>query len=175
MPETIRTLDLDEALAIAERQGGRAPDVARRFAGRGKLVLCRFGETEEDAFLDIAWQELARKTKYLTGGGTRTLKAVATSIVDKFGTFGALAGADPRPDLDPDWFRQCAEIEAEGFGWSAWQPPWLAPATPDDGGSPTTNWYVWEGVHSIIVLAVGLVRGSIQWQPVDAIICLDRP
>jgi hypothetical protein len=175
MPETIRTLTADEALAMAERQGGRAPEVARRLAPDGKLVLGRFGLAERDAFLDIAWQELATKTRHLTAGSERTLAVVATAIVDRFGSFAALVAADPQTDLDPEWFRTCAEIEGEGFDFSKWLSPWLAPAIAADGGSPTTTWYVWEGVHSIIVLAVGLIRGDIDWQPVDAVLCLDRP
>jgi hypothetical protein len=170
--ERIRRLALEEAATLARTRGGRAPELAKECADRGDLYL--YGIAEPDQFLDIAWQELAAKTKAITQGGQRTLRDVAQVVLDRYGSFAELIKARPAADFDPGWFLSCAEIEAH-FDWSRWAEPWLVPATPGDHGGQTTEWYVWEGVHSTIVLAKGLIDNSIEWQPMEAVVCLHRP
>lgn len=180
MTEPLRPLNLSEALAEADKHDGggrrRARELAEQFAPVGDIVLRTFGENEREAFLDIAWQEIDA-TRYLTPSASpRTLRAAATRIRDEFGSFGALVQAEPRPGLVPEWFGSCVRIEREGFDWSKWLRPWLVPAVDSERRhSPATHLYVWEGVHSTVVLALGLLDGSLVWRPVEAVVSLQRP
>jgi hypothetical protein len=175
--ELLRPLDEGEALHEAGNRGGRALDLVDRFAAAGKLWLCAFGEGDGEEFLGIAWQE-NDDTRYLTPSSSpRTLRAVGERILEEFGSFGALVRAQVVPGaLNPHWFEPCAQIERDGFDWHKWARPWLVPAQGDECRHSTdTRLYVWEGVHSSIVLAVGVLSSSIVWQRIEAIVSLERP
>ena len=167
-------LPRDEALAEAEFHTGGARRRIDELIGLDKLRLRTFDD--RDDFLHIAFLE-NDETRYFTPcDGTRTLQAVAQRINAEFGSFGALALAAPRKGLSPPWFRACADIEERGWSWSEYRRPWLVPAVPSERRfSPETDLYMWEGLHSSITLAVGLLRGTCEWRPVEAIVSLERP
>lgn len=106
---------------------------------------------------------------------TRTLGAVARTILEKYGSFSALAHDNGLSPHQGEWFRSCVEMEADiettGFDGFDWWEPWLLPASANDHGSPTTEWYVAEGVHSTIVLAVELTRDPDLWRPTTVVVC----
>jgi hypothetical protein len=174
MSELIKVLDAPEAERLAERRGGRAPLMVER-CSPGRLRLERF--TNRDGFLDIAWQEVP-DTRFLTERRTRTLQAVAERILSDYGSFGALVRSQHLSINQRAAFQACADMEekirTDGYTSFEWFEPWLVPAVPGDNGSPTTEWYVAEGVHSTIVRAVELVRDSKLWQPAHAVVCCDR-
>jgi hypothetical protein len=173
-------LALDELVAEADRHAGgaasRPRDLAAAHATGSGIVLLDFETDDEEAFLDLAWIEIDATRLLTSGGGPRTLRAVATRILSDFGTFDRLIGSSPQPGLDPGWFASCARIENEGFDWDRWTKPWLVPACPSEQrSSPRTEYYIWEGVHSCLALAVGLVSERIEWRPLTAVLCLERP
>jgi hypothetical protein len=176
----MRPLTLDEALAEADRHRGRGRErlraVAGKLAPRGKVLVRTLSETAREEFLDIAWIEIDETRHLMPEAHPRTLRAVATRIIEEFGSFAALVAAVPQPGLDPAWFRACADIEREGFDWARWVRPWLVPAVESEKRhSPRTNLYVWEGVHSTIALAVELMRNQLEWRPVEVVCCLEQP
>ena len=174
MSEFIQVLTADEAAPLADRRGGRAERIVDRCPG-GSLEYRRVEERDE--FLDIAWQEVSQ-TRFLTEGETRTLGAVARMILERYGSFSALADDEMLLPDQREWFRSCVEMEAEvdakGFARFEWWEPWLVPATANDRGSLTTVWYVAEGVHSAIVLAVEVTRDPDLWRPLTVVICRER-
>ena len=180
MASSKRSLSLFEARAEADELEGtgrcRARRVAEELAPTGDLALHTFGQHEREAFLDIAWQEID-DTRCLTPPvAPRTLRAVATRVHEDFGSFGAILAAEWRPTLCPAWFESCARIEAEGFDWAKFRRPWLVPANEiEKRQSPNTEFYLWEGAHATIVLAVGLLFRSMDWRPVEAVVALRRP
>ena len=116
-------------------------------------------ETRRQApFLDVAWEEIDA-TRYPTlPSRPRTLRAVAEQIRNEFGSFAELVASEPRPGLDPGWYEPCAQIECEAFDRARWAKPWLVPAVESERRHcASTRYCVWEGVHSILVLAVGVV------------------
>lgn len=171
MPERLKQLDHATANWEADQEEGngrlRARCLADRLAPTGKLWLTRFHQTE---FLGIAWQE-DDNTRYLSRSlPTRTLGAVAERILAEFGSFEDLASAPAIPgQLDPRWFRRCADLAGE-FDWEKWTKPWFVPAKPSEQrNSSRTTLYVCEGVHRTIVVAAGLLSGTIEWMPMLAI------
>jgi hypothetical protein len=172
----VRQLSEAEVRKEARLRGGRAPRVADEFAATGKLYLHTFGEGDQEAFLDLAWQEVTR-TRYLTPRHSpRTLRATADRVHELFGSFVELVAAAGNPEFDPGWFNVCADIEREGFNWMKFQKPWLAPTAGDERrGSPATCWYIWEGNHSALVLAFMLRHRDLAWRPVDCIVSGERP
>ena len=176
MPQRLRTLDHGTALEAADQEEGngrvRARCLAVRLAPGGKLWLSRLNQAE---FLDVAWQE-DNNTRYLTASlPRRTLSRVAERILSEFGSFEKLVGTAPIPgQLSPEWFQKCADLARE-FDWEKWTKPWLVPAKPSERrGSPETTLYVCEGAHRTIVVAVGLLDGSIDWKPLVAIEAEER-
>lgn len=171
MPQRLQHLSLEAALAEADKEQGdgrvRARCLAERLAPRGQLWVSRFDQAE---FLSVAWQE-DDNTRYLTSSAPRrTLRTVAERILSEFASFGALVAAEARPgELDPAWFRTCADIALE-FDWAKWTKPWFVPASANEiRKSPETILYVCEGVHRTIVAAVMLLNGSVEWSPMLAI------
>ena len=171
-------LNLAEALAEADRHHGngavRCRVLAEAYAPEGKLVRRTYGDSDCEAFLDVAWQEI-RATKVLTPAvRPRTLREVARQLDDQFTSFDSIANTAHVPgQLTPDWFRVCAEIESDGWQWDLYAPPWLIPATVDERRhSAKTTLYLFEGNHSAAVLAHQLYIGKVEWQPVDAVVCL---
>lgn len=174
MTELLSNLEPDEAEPLADRRGGRA-HLMVELCGAGRLQRRRF--LERDEFLDVAWQEVAA-TRFLTAGRTRTIGAVAETILREYGSFAALVASQDLSESQRGAFRTCADIEhdlgLQGFASYEWYEPWLVPASPGDHGTSTTEWYVAEGVHSTLVRAVAFVREPDLWQPVDAVVCCDR-
>jgi hypothetical protein len=173
-------LSVDEARAEAANLEGygrcRARRLAEELAPTGELALGTFGADGREAFLDIAWQEINETRRLTPPEFPRTLRAVATNVHADYGSFGAIFAADWQPDLCPAWFESCARIEAEGFDWAKFPRPWLVPAEGNEKRhSPRTDLYVWEGVHSTAVLALGLLVGSVEWRPVEVIVARRRP
>jgi hypothetical protein len=176
--KTLKTLGLREALAEANRHvgGGKArlEALSQIYAPSGQLELVELATADE--FLDLAWQEIDATRALTPSDAARTLRAVAERVLRDPGSFAAIAEADPRAGLDPSWFGPCAAIEREGFDWSKWQSPWLVPAVESEWRfCPATTLYVFEGVHSTAVLAVELLRRSVDWRPITAVLCRGRP
>jgi hypothetical protein len=175
-----RALSSAEAWAEADHQTGggreRVAAIVREFAGLGGLVLRTFGREDQASFLSIACLE-NDDTREVTEGGPRTIGVVAARLKARFGSFRGVVSATPVPGrLNPLWFAKCAEIEEAGFDWAKFNGPWLVPACPSERReSADTELYVWEGVHSSLALAMGLITGSITWQPLDAVVSLRRP
>lgn len=175
---TIRPLGLDDALEDAALHGGAAEAklarIARALAPRGALMLRTFDVDEQEDFLDLAWQEI-EATRFLTPpDGPRTLRHVAHRIIEEFNDFDGLASAPPRPGLDPTWFSTCRMIQ-RSFDWDEVNRPWLLPARPDERRhSPNTHMYISEGVHTTLVIAVGLELGERHWMPLEAVFAGNR-
>jgi hypothetical protein len=170
MPERLYQLDRAAALKEAEREQGngvvRARCLADRLAAAGSMWVSRLNE---DEFLDLAWQETDH-TRQLTEPPPRTLRTVAQRILDQYGSFERLVSASPVCGrLDPSWFASCAALAA-AFNWDKFGKPWLVPAKASERQrSPATALYVCEGVHRTLVVAVGLLEGTIAWRPMLAI------
>jgi hypothetical protein len=101
---------------------------------------------------------------------------VATRIVSEFGSFEDLSAATPQPrNFNPAWFKRCADL-AQEFDWAEWTKPWLVPAIGSESrNSPGTTLYVCEGVHRTIVLALGLLTGTIVWRELHVVEADERP
>lgn len=176
MPEKLRQLDHPAAITEADREEGngrvRAGCLTDRLAVSGKLWVSRLDREE---FMGLAWQE-DNNTRHLTATlPSRTLAAVAEKILNDFGSFDGLLAADPiHGQLNPKWFGKCAEL-SQAFDWQKWTKPWLVPAHANERrGSPDTTLYICEGVHRTMVVAVGLLNGSIAWVPMEVIEAEER-
>lgn len=174
------TLDRAAAMAEADRHDGggryRLREIADRYADAGKLAVVTFDAGDREAFLNLAWQEIDQTRSLTPASLPRTLRAVGARVYAEFGTFTELVNRGSRAGLDARWFGPCVAIERTGFQWEQFLMPWLVPAVPSEARhSPETTHYVWEGVHSTAVLALGLIRGEIAWRPVPAVLCSERP
>jgi hypothetical protein len=165
--------------ADAERDKHTDPEALRRIDSLIAFNQLYLRTLERQAFLDLAWLE-NDETRYLTADEpSRTLEAVAEGIVRRFGRdrpFAELLRAAPIPGkFRPAWFDSCARIERDGFDVEKMDRPWLVPARPNERrGCERTDFYICEGLHSTIALAVELVGKGRTWRGLEAIVSGER-
>jgi hypothetical protein len=175
MAERLRQLSLGEALGLAdeeERGRDRARCLSEQLAEQGRLWLWQL---DQSTFLRIAWQE-DDSTRLITASAkNRTLGAIADYVFETFGSLDGPLASEPVPrQFQPGAFQRCVDI-ASSFDLSRWKRPWLVPATGSElRNTPATRFYVCEGVHRTMALALGLKQGSIIWAPIEAIVADDR-
>jgi hypothetical protein len=133
-----------------------------------------FDAHDREIFLDVAWQEFPATRQLTPETRPRTLREVGRQVESQFGSFYAIAKSKGiAGSLRPEWFAKSEEIEAEGWNWEKFIPPWLVLAAPAERRhSERTALYVLEGNHSMAVLAHGLTANQLTWRPLEAVVCL---
>ncbi len=132
----------------------------------GQLSLLTL-ETEGD-FLGLVWQSVEATRPLTPPGQPRSLQDCAFQLRHFQWTFNSLVLAGY------EWFQKCVAIDGafdlEKFGWVA--------VTPLVAGelreTPHGSHYVYDGVHKSIVLAKRLLRGELQYSPVEALLLEPR-
>lgn len=131
---------------------------------------------DEATFLSLIWHWNPSSSLLTPDGKSRTLCDVANRMVDKGWSIQRLYGAEILEEgrHDPQWFNACRHIvesfNYEDFGWIFVNHPTIN----EKADSPSGSYYIYDGCHKTLVLAHGILTGTIKYQPVDAILLLPR-
>ena len=132
----------------------------------GQLFLVRL-ETEAE-FMSLVWQTIDPTRPLAPHGRPRSLRDCASRLSSFRWTFEALV------QTGYPWFEKCVPIDAaftfEQFGLVA-----ITPLLPGElKETPYGSYYIYDGVHKSIVLAKRLLRGEVQYTPVEALLLEPR-
>jgi hypothetical protein len=153
-----------EGLTVDERV---LEEIERR---RGGLHVLRW-ESASD-LLSLIWQETDPARLLTPGGRPRTLRDVATRLLQRRHSFDSLSRdiGLPRGEHHPEWFERCVTIDGAfefcKFGWVVVEPP----NEDERRQSPHGSLYLFDGNHRALVLAKRLLTGETSYQPVDGLL-----
>ena len=128
-------------------------------------------ETEDD-FLSLIWQEIDA-TRFLTPHSLpRTVRDVALRLIEDGRSFDALCEAQPH-QLDPEAFVSFRDMGP--FRWDKVGELVLRFAQPEEAAqSPAGTFYVHDEVHRSLLLALGVLQGTTDFQPITASLIADE-
>ena len=118
----------------------------------------------EDELLDLVWQSSPETCILAPPDQPRTLGDCALRLFQFGWAFDRLV------EQGNPWFDTCTEID-KAFDYSKFGSIALTPLTPPEKAeTPKGSYYIYDGVHRSIVLAKKLIRGAIEYKPVQAIL-----
>lgn len=130
---------------------------------------------DSDSFLSLIWQA-HDDSRLLTPPGSRTLKDVASIVVQNDYTFPRLASNPPLHQRyhNPVWFQKCVPI-AESFSYDLFSFIAITPANDNERKeSPKGTFYIFDGTHKTLVLSTLLIRSKITFQGITAMLLIPR-
>ena len=132
---------------------------------------------DENSYLSLIWQESDPARLLTPAGHPRTLRDVATRLIESDRSFEMLSHdlGFQRNQHQPEWFERCIPIDSdfnfEYFGWLAI----VLPTGNERDQSPTGSFYIFDGIHKSLVLAKKLFNQEVVFQPIEALLLLPRP
>lgn len=166
-----RDLDGDEIARIARRCGDAR--VAHAL-NRGGTKVCSLTLPTKDVFLSLIWHEVDQ-CRILTPGGRRTLRDVIETMQRLDLSFEALALGRPPGHYSPTWFAPCVAMDTD-FDWEQFgEPIVVSPNGSERSQSPSGRWYLFDGNHRALVLAKKVIRGELEYRPIDVHLLDPRP
>ncbi len=127
---------------------------------------------DEDSFLSLIWQSVPKVHVVTPPGQARDLRSIANRMIGRGWTFERLSMGPPIEDgeHDPNWFIQCARISS-GFDFSRFGEIAVRPINKhEEDTNPLGTFYIHDGNHKSLVLAVKILRMEIEFQPVSALL-----
>ena len=131
---------------------------------------------EINDFYNLIWCEI-RATRILSNGESRTLRDIANRFIECKLTFEDLVDGtvEDTSTYKPGWYKKCLPInngfEYENFGWLAVHDA----SQKEINQSPNGKYYIYDGSHKSLVLAIKLFTGEEEFQPVDVIYIDPKP
>jgi hypothetical protein len=121
----------------------------------------------EDILDGLVWHSID-KTRILTPSGElRTMRQVGRRFNEKFLNFEEAKELHHHERYDPSWFKDCPatrEFDYEKIGSLVVRRLNSSETDASDGNREA--FYICDGCHRMLVLAVGLLRGELEFRPI---------
>lgn len=164
----------EEKLLQREKNGRRVDPRLKGEVKTGDLFLITLDDAE--TFLSLIWHARSDSRLLTPTGQSRTLRDVAKRVIDNGYDFAKLSSVlEFKTDgHKPEWFRECKDIydafDINKFDWIA-----LTPPTNDElKESPNGIFYIYDGCHKSLVLAVRLLEGKEDFKPLECLLLVPR-
>lgn len=137
-----------------------------------KSFIVRF--EDQESFFSLIWHNVDA-SRILSENGSLLVGDVAQRMLDKGWTIEKLAEKEIQGKYDPNYFRECLQIDRE-FNFSEFRLPTLVhPADSEKQRNPTGVFYLMDGTHRCLVLAKKLLLKEVEFQPVEGLLLVPRP
>jgi len=145
----------------------------REVISGGKYYLIELKDKE--SFLSLIWQEIDASRLLTPKNESRCLKDVANRFIKKNYSFTKLSNSMGLPPSkhNPKWFQKCNQMY-QSFDYEKFGVITVVPANDiERAQSPEGTFYVYDGIHKSLVLAVKLLEGY-NFNKVKAVLLIPR-
>lgn len=136
--------------------------------------IFEFSLDNQEAFLNLIWHSIDASRILTPQNAPRTLKDVATRMIDNNFTFKGFSSKEYSGHYSPEWFKFCPKYY-EDFDFKKFGSIILnCPKPEENKQSPNGSFYISDGSHKSLVLAYKILRQKIEFQQIHCLLFFPR-